>query len=410
MRLRYVFRRANLGSAIAAITLLCSCGDDDGSDTSRGTPTPTVTSPGPTATATVAPCPSTVTFDLRGLESDLDYGFSGIVHDSTLSDGASLRFNLECPTTATGECGACQITGVRAAPDGSNRRCANATENVCVGDDDCPGSRCDLFLSAPLPLSAGGAPACVVDRIVGDVTGTFTPATGELDTDFRVEWLFHIAFALERPCPICSGAAAGNVGTCVGGNRDGKSCVVHATNPLLGNTSFDCPPEAELRLSGVPIDLDLTTGRRSLAPIHECLSDPASPACYCADQPQTNGCLNGQCRPSESGDFVCSQGPIDGVCERETFRPCFVDADCPAAGDRCGTRVRECSGATETTSGVPEPIVHTGIPHPTSAVLVGVFCIPASSSPIQNQALGLPGPGRLRIPASACVGESCTAR
>ena len=382
--------------------MMVGCGDHD---ERRRIP---VATPSPVATA--AACPSSVTVALQGAGADLDFGSTGIVHDSPLSDGLSFTLGLACPAAPAGGCGTCAVTGVRdAAAEVDHRRCADATDVTCTRLEECPGSRCDRFFSPPLPLSAGGAPACVVDRLAEPITGSFTPATGELDTRLRVEWIFHQAIALERPCPVCSGGALGAAGTCVGGPRDGASCTVHATNALLGNTSFDCPPPPSLQLSNVPMALDLTTGTRRLEATEICTGDSASGRCYCAGQVAPNDCTTGRCDPGSDSDGVCAGGPTDRLCVREPFRPCAEDSHCPAPGDVCSTRVRECSGVTDGDGTIAAPLEASGTASPSTPVLVGLFCVPLSSAAVQNQALGMPGPTRLRVPAILCTGERCSA-
>ncbi len=385
---------------VIALVLVVGCGNDDPRATPAATPSPV---------ATAVACPSSVTVGLDGARADVDFGSSGIVHDSPLSDGVSFTLGLACPEAATGGCGVCEVTGVRdPAAAVSHRRCADAIDVACTRDEDCPGSRCDRFFSPPFPLSAGGAPACVVDRVAEPVTGSFTPAAGELDTRLRVEWVFHLAIALERPCPVCSGGELGAAGACVGGPRDGATCRVHATNAFLGNTSFDCPPNPSLQLSNVPMALDLTTGTRRLDATENCTGDSVSGRCYCPGQVAPNDCTTGQCDPGPDGDGVCVGGPTDRLCVREPFRPCAEDSDCPAPGDVCGTRPRECSGMTDADGSIIAPLEASGSASPSTPVLVGLFCVPLSSAAVQNQALGMPGPTRLRIPASLCAGEGCS--
>jgi len=101
----------------------------------------------------------------------------------------------------------------------------------------------------------------------------------------------------------------------------------------------------------------------------------------------------------------CSEGPFDTFCSpHETFRSCSSAADCPFAGDDCTLGVlRPCFldngavGGSVSAFGKADPPVN-GVSHPTLSAL---FCIAPTSSGSVNGAAGLPGLGRLTLPATA---------
>jgi hypothetical protein len=242
----------------------------------------------------------------------------------------------------------------------------------------------------------------VLQRVVTGPTGTWTPATGAVDMRIGVDWMFYGALTLDVPCPTCQVDASGD-GRCVGGARDGARCTVEAES-ALGNTSFACPPNDSALLSAVPLALDLTTGTRSVAPATRCLETAG--ACHCPEQRLPNDCSDGVCVVAADGEGICAAGPVDGQCIFESFRPCIDDGDCLAPGDACGIRPRECASAADA-DGATGPVARTGRADPVRPELVSASCIPASASTLQNQALGLPGPLGLRLPAELCADDRC---
>jgi hypothetical protein len=388
------WRRAFVALALATAI---GCGDNDAPDP---TPPPT-TLPTPTVVGTpAAACPTRLTVGLLGTQADFDFGSSGIAHDSPLPE-AAFAVGLSCSSAPSGACGRCTITGLADDAGGvAHRRCFGSLD-ACATAASCGGTACESFLTPPLPLSTGGAPACVLQRLTREVTGTYHPAAGGLDAHLGLDWVFYGAIALEQPCPVCRQDANGGH-RCVGGERDGAFCTVHA-RAVLGDTSFDCPPKASVRVSNVAFDLDLATLFRSLDATALCAS--GAPGCLCPAQRARNDCLDGVCRIGDDGEGRCPAGPIDRQCAREPYRPCATDGECPTPGDTCVDKIRECLGNAD--SATIGPLVRRGTTDPARPVLAAVTCIPASQSSLQNQALGLPGPLALRLPATFCTAEPC---
>jgi hypothetical protein len=408
-------RHRNVVAIVALCWLAAACGngnDNNDNGSSGGNPTPT-----PTATALPQiPCPHEITYTVVGAGSDLDVGWTGLFHDQSTGSGASLSFSLTCPGSFLGQCGDCVLRGPgQSTTIVDNFRCGEDTHIRCKdAADQCPsliGSRgCEFFFGAPLPIAGGGVPICVVNAIGATVHGTVSPEQGTGTSDIQIEFAIHTGIAESQPCPVCSGAALGDEGTCTGGPRDGQSCNVDGVNALYGNTSYDCPPAPGARVGASILPLDLTTGTRTITPLTTCGLSSATAPCYCTGQLQPNACVDGTCTitaDATGGEGVCAAGPIDHVCRIDSFHSCLSKDDCPADGDECITRTRECLGDVNATTGVSLPIIRTGVPSQTAPLQVATFCVDATSSTAVNAAAGLPGPGALRLPTTTCVKDSC---
>jgi hypothetical protein len=398
---------------LAMVALCCvtlGCGDNSGNDNGGG-PVATVT-PSPTATAPPhSACPTKLTYTATAAGSDLDVGSTGIYFDQQVVDHGALSFALACPGSSLGSCGACALSGpIQSTTPVNNRRCQNATEQVCSSDADCPGSACAFFFGPPLPLSGGGVPTCITTR-VGAVTGTVTPETGSGASDFPTVQSIFIGIAPGQPCPTCSGAAFNTAGTCSGGARDGQPCTVHGTSTLFGNTSLDCPPTATANIGDLDAPLNLTTGTRSIEPTETCTASTVAGApCYCPGQRMPNSCDDLVCTVDASGEGVCEGGPVDSFCEQQPFVGCATSGDCPLDGDHCVVsppHMRQCAGPTDATGRLTGPLARTGTPGTMSQIQVAVFCLAATRSGAINGAAGLPGPVTLRLPTTACPLDVC---
>jgi len=103
---------------------------------------------------------------------------------------------------------------------------------------------------------------------------------------------------------------------------------------------------------------------------------------------------------------VCGSGPFDQICVIETFRGCTADSDCPAPGDSCGSKTRECFTTDGSTTGDTD-LDALGVgcgPHLNdlcSATAASLFAIAPTSAGSVNSAAGLPGAGRLILPGVA---------
>ena len=396
---------------MAAALALAGCGDGNDNHGSGGGATPTpIATPGATATALPQiPCPELITYTVVQTGSDLDIGWTGIFHDQLLGSGGSLSFALDCAGSFLGQCGDCALTGpIASTTVVDNHRCQNDTSVRCTSDADCSGGPCAFFFGAPLPISGGGVAICVTNRVDGAVTGTVRPELGEGTSNIGIIFTSFVGIDGDQPCPVCSGASIGTAGTCNGGSRNGQACTTDGTTLAFGNTSFDCPPDPAADIGASTLPLNLTTGTRELAASATCTGTGFVGApCYCEDQVQPNQCDDRVCTVDATNEGTCEAGPVDSICAIESFRTCESNAQCPAAGDSCISKNRGCLGSTDASGALNGSVTRTGAPSQATPLQVATFCIDATRSSAVNSAAGLPGPGALRLPTTACVKPSC---
>ena len=389
--------RTFLALALVAGLAIAGCGNDnkDSDDNGGGTPTPTRTATpavvtatptpgeptdgptGPTATATPGGTPCQEGLNaltvVSTLGSDLDTGWTGIAHDNQTPAEVSVTVDATCGPG-----------GVECTVDGT----------ALVGE---------LF-GAPLPLSSGGVPVCVLNIFNEAISGDFNCQEGCGTSDILLESQVFLVQDIAKPCPICSGDDTPNDGvkngTCDSGTTPGAACDVGAIDANFGETSLDCQPtgssvgELEIALSPT------TTGTVSVDSSVDCLSPFFDPgACYCPGQIQPNACTDGVCTNNQ-----CASGPIDGLCSNANFRSCRSGTgttDCedlfPGSGS-CTDKPRPCF--TTNISAMGECAV------PNSGVegeLAAFFCIPATRAAAINTTAGLPGPGLVQLKGIATV-------
>jgi len=308
--------------------------------------------------------PAPVVFRIRP-EARADLGWTGIAHEQAWPAEQRLGFALDC----------------------------SAGEPRCTA---LGGKRGDFF-GAPIPLSSGGVPACIVNRLRTGVGGSVDPKTGCGDLQVSLTSSVFLGEEVGRPCPVCVGDPTPNDGKrdgrCTGGATDGAPCDGAGVSRLFGTTSNDCQPSSGKAAGQLAIDLaPLTTGNASLASSLTCKTGGKNaPRCACPAQVQANGCLGGGC----DGSGRCAEGPIDGVCAKKPYRGCRPGSgreDCEAveAGSgECEERPRSCFA--------PEIMTH-GRCDPKSPTYVAVFCTPQTAAAALNAAAGLPGPARLMLP------------
>lgn len=397
-------------AAVGLIAALCAagCGSDNGrhdNDNTGGGPTatpaktatvaaptptvggPTVTAGGPTSTAagptstagspgpTSTPggpsnCESdhmTLTITSQA-NSDLDTGWTGIAHNQPTLEQTKVTVNLDC------------------------------VGNDCVVDGS---ALAGTPFGSPLPLAAGGVPACVVNTFREGVTGTYNCASGCGDSTVRLTSSVILAQILEKPCPICVGDTTPNDGvkggTCDSGKNKGGACDTGGISPVFGATSNDCLPSAS-SVGELPIDIaPLTTGTVTQTASTTCAQPRFGATCFCPSQDRPNACI----APAPEGTCPASgfcDDPTFGACSGEPARNCDPGngtGDCediqPGAGT-CEAKTRPCFGTT---------ITRTGQCGTQTGTLVGFFCIPATRAPAINTVSGLPGPGTVSLPVSS---------
>ena len=340
----------------------------------------------------------------------LDTGWTGKAHGADVPEDTFIGASLLCPGPAP-TCGQCNVVGIDPSPgncrcsndvrtkctdplnfdaascgtglsctaDADCKRCTGDTSVVCTVDTDCAGvggtctggaptltcntatgmceGTCNCFLGSLLPLSSANVPACVINRLSADITGTTNVDTGDSDLKVRLRSIVFLgteAFGKLGPCPVCGGTCtAGTVGipcvqdsacdttagagdgvcgnfdtvardglregTCVGGDNEGRTCDVDGFSPTFpafpgkngGGVSLDCQPLNGKNISGtgLQIQLDPTTGTRTLGRDVDCGVPFTFPPF------SQNNC---HCR-------VCSGGGAEKI-------PCSSDAECAAVG------------------------------------------------------------------------------
>ena len=330
-------------------------------------PHPTATAAAGAGTAKDAPkaAPQPIVFRIRP-EAQADLGWTGISHAQAWPAEQRLAFALDC-----------SAGGARCTALGGTR-----------GD----------FFGAPIPLSAGGVPACIVNRLRAGVGGRVDPKSGCGDLEIHLASAVFTGEELGRPCPVCAADPTPNDGKreghCEGGDAKGKPCDAQGMSALLGITSNDCTPSAGKNVGELDIDLaPLTTGEAALGASLSCKIGGGKDAarCFCPAQVEPSACIGRRC----GADGRCPEGPLDGNCSKAPYRGCRIGtgpADCeatiPGSGE-CETAVRPCFG---------ERITATGHCDPKTPTYVAVFCTPQTRAMALNSAAGLPGPARLVLP------------
>jgi hypothetical protein len=410
-------RRKFLALAMVATFAIAGCGDDNndnGNDNGGGGPTSTpATSPGRTTTpnATSTPGQSTAQDTATPGTSPSDTGTQQTPTPTSTSSGVACNGEGEAlSVTITSLPGSDLDTGWTGIAHNSVATHENkVTTNLnCVGDD-CTVDGSNLVnqpFGGPLPLSAGGVSTCVLNTFREAVTGTYNCDSGCSTSSVKIVSKVFLVQEASKPCPPCVGDPTPNDGdkggTCDGGTTPGAACDVQGISDLFnsagqdfGATSNDCLPTGS-SVGELNIDLDpLTTDTISIDSNVNCLSS-AFPAgsCFCPGQVQPNSCIpNGVCPASG----VCESGPIDGICQGQTFRQCRSGTgteDCedifPGAGS-CIDQPRPCFGTN---------ISRTGVCGTQQGELVAFFCIPQTRAAAINTTAGLPGPGAVQLPAS----------
>jgi hypothetical protein len=221
----------------------------------------------------------------------LDTGWTGISHDADVNDQQQVIATLDCGA-ASAPCGVCNVTGI----DPTNRMCRCESDNrqICnepfvADNDDCGGAVCNCYLGPPLPLSAGNTPACVVNRLGEDLSGTTNVDTGDGAGPVRLRSVVYLGIDVFTPCPYC-----------------GSGCTAPALNLGVACTDdADCDTSQCSLNAGIPCQSDA-----------DCLPDAGT----CV----TNG--DGVCG---SADTTVGDGVRDGTCVGDGANnglPCDVDA------------------------------------------------------------------------------------
>lgn len=314
--------------------------------------------------AATRPAPVPVLFRVRP-EARADLGWTGISHGQPWPADQRLGFALDC----------------------------SAGGSRCPALGGAPGD----FFGAPIPLSSGGVPACIVNHLRTGVGGSVDPKSGCGELTLYLSASIFLGEEIDRPCPVCRGDASANDGTrggtCVGGANPGAACDAQSAG-AFGATSNDCAPSAGKNAGDLAIDVaPLTTGDVELEPTLTCkgVTEKNAGRCHCAAQAQPSACIGAPCDATGR----CPDGPVDGTCGGAPWRGCRGGsgrADCedvqPGSGE-CEVGLRPCFGAK---------ISARGTCHPERPTYVAIFCTPQTRAAALNSAAGLPGPSRLVLP------------
>ncbi len=292
------------------------------------------------------PCPSSVIFDATAA-SVLDAGWTGLSQQRDVS-GWKLRMGTaNCAGSTQGSCGDCDVTGLLATAGGTNQRCEVDTSIVCTLDGDCPSGVCAFFATLPSPVVVGGVPACIVNQIVGPVTGTINMEAGALTTEVPLRSSIYVQGSLTDPCPRCDGDPVANDnapgGICSNGPRFGLPCDANGVGPIaaFGSTSFDCPPHpgtlsGSVSLGTVPVVGSTSTQTMTLA--------ATNPSCrqfgYTGSKCFCETCNNGNAEScSSNADCPDPAGPIGPICGgrrclggSNVGAACTLSSECPGGG------------------------------------------------------------------------------
>jgi hypothetical protein len=182
-------------------------------------------------------------------------------------------------------------------------------------------------------------------------------------------------------------------------------CTVDADCVLTGATTCGGPRCLGGTTPGIPCGApsDCLGGGQCGVP-----GQPTAP-----NQCQSATCTPNGADPDSVDEGVCATGPFDLLCSIDTFRSCLTNAQCrpPSEGGSCTTcspgnqtcdaRTRECFndngviGGSVSAAGSEDPAC-SDTARPTLAAL---FCIPPTAESAPNAVGGLPGLGRLTLPA-----------
>jgi hypothetical protein len=413
-----------LGNCQADCSCASFCGDDvrEGSELCDGTDD--ALCPGQCSVGCTCPSSATITFTVQS-GADLDTGWTGTAHDLEVQKGSTISGELaNCDGTSDFECDFFGNLG---------SACSGDPSQSCLSNAQCTAGTCVInTFGPPLPLSAGGVPACIINRFATDVTGSYNLQTGDTELFTRLSSLVHIGNQVSRPCPICDcglpdpqDCEIGDTGTCT--DSATGPCTVQGTGPL-GPTSNDCLPSVSSNVSGGGLDIPfqpVTTGT-STFPSNQTCDSAANQNCWCDGQPQVSQCAlacdggsndglpcgsdancpgggAGSCKPlcrqivgEPVGEGECVAGPIAQTCAGAPEIGCQTNSNCPPGKGPCASRNQRC---------FMDPIVREGTPSTTLNQSVATFCIPATSASAINNTAGLPGPGAISFPAAIDLKE-----
>ncbi|HXC52415.1 MAG TPA: hypothetical protein VN634_16150 [Candidatus Limnocylindrales bacterium] len=265
-----------------------------------------------------------------------------------------------CSTNTDCQVGVCNPQRLHCSTQGSSEFCTTNEDcfihGTCTGHGDCA-----CYTGAPLPISAGGVPFCVLTRFANPVVGTVDVDEGSVALTENLRMLVFLGQSGSgNSCPTCGGLCSTNAdavcnrdldcpggtcthldpisgdgqrgGVCTAGQNIKLPCDVTAANttfpafidgPNGGGYSLDCFPSAGKNATGTGllIDLTQTTGTSTLTAHVPCGQVDALCPCLICNGNRTEDvpcntdqyCADlgfGTCSSSGSGGF-----PEPNVCE-----------------------------------------------------------------------------------------------
>lgn len=315
--------------------------------------------------------------------TQFDPGWTGFAHDQDLGDGTVQRVRVACESSGP-LCGACEVTGVD--PAAGNCRCASDVSVACdepfANDPDCPGGgECRCYASAPLPISAGATPYCLVELFDAEPSGMVDVDSGSASITSVRRTRVHLGESTRAPCPICGGrcsddaeelcgrdedcdgeatceldAVAGDgirAGACGSGANQGQPCdvtAIHSSFPVRpfaaggAGYSIDCQPSVGTNVtgSGARVRFTETTGASTLAANLSCGGASPELSCPCASCSFDKG-------EACTGDEGCAE--LAGACSggSGTLRArCTTDDECLGVdAGPCSSTIHRCNKATQ---------------------------------------------------------------
>lgn len=286
------------------------------------------------------PCPTSLAFTAAGPAVELDTGWTGLAHGSSVPTNGRLTVTLSgCAGSSQPTCGQCGLDGPIDNDGGAafqTHRCLGSPWVACAVDADCTNAGavgpCRFFFGAPLPLVAGGVSTCVVNSIAGAVTGTANLSDGTTSAVVPLLSQVYQTADLLHPCPRCVS------GTCKDGIRIQQPCTVQGSG-AFGDVSLDCPPSGTVAgVLNVTLQIATDTPPRTVtAASPNCTANAfQSTKCFC------DTCNNAARTPCASDADCPISGGSPGVCGGKRCSggsnnggPCNVDSACPGAG-HCG--------------------------------------------------------------------------
>ncbi len=377
-----------------------------------------------TAGAPTGPCPTTVQVTANGTDADLDTGWKGVAHNQIIPTNGRITLNVACAGSDFPTCGECTLSGPIVNADGAafdNQRCSQSPWIKCSDDTpclgacsggtnagepcnvlgDCPdsspgtactGGTCEFFFGTPLPLSAGNVPVCVINQVVGSVSGTMNLADGTSATNIQLLSRVHVTGTVDQPCPRCTG------GVCDSGGNAGQPCTVGGSN-VFGPVSLDCPPSAAANSGNLKVVLGNTTGTETRT------LSAANPMCRLTGW-TGNHCFCDTCNNADadacSSDADCPDSPpgTPGICGGKRClsgtalgNPCSNNSECP--GGLCGHPGGQPTGSNECLPPDGDPD----------------GCVPTANNPEEGECVDGPFEGHCSIEYyRQCLDDSgCTA-